>query len=328
MTPEFLHYVVSRFLLEGALLAIEIAVVSMALGLVLGLGLALMRLSRHAALRGPAWFYIWFMRGTPLLLQLVFLYDALPAVGIKLDTFTTAVIGFALNEAAFSAEIIRGGILSVNRNQAIAAAALGMGRLLTLAPDHPAASDARHPAGHGQRGDQHGQGHLDRLGDLRQRVDFSRQQIVGQNFKFFTVFTAAAIIYLAMTSVHRWLQVAARAALQLRLDASASEEPSPDAVLLALGLPASPSAASPPPVPMRRREADAAATVDWLHADRRCRAAISPAPTRAFVVCRERPESPMATREVLKGIDLDGRAEARSWRSWGRAAPARARCCA
>src|SRR5260370_25101662 len=101
-------------------------------GLVLGLGLALMRLSPHAALRSPAWCYIWFVRGTPLLLQLVFIYDVLPAIGIKLDTFTTAIIGFSLNEAAFSAEIIRGGVLSVNRSQAIAAAALRMPTALTL----------------------------------------------------------------------------------------------------------------------------------------------------------------------------------------------------
>jgi polar amino acid transport system permease protein len=91
-----------------------------------------MRLSSHAPIRAAAWIYIWFVRGTPQLLQLVFLYDALPGIGIKLDTFTTAVIGFALNEAAFSAEIIRGGILSVNRNQTVAAASLGMGPLLAL----------------------------------------------------------------------------------------------------------------------------------------------------------------------------------------------------
>src|SRR5882762_6276003 len=132
MPTDFLAYVVSPFLLRGALLAIEISVLAMAIGLVLGLGLALMRLSRHAAVRGPAWFYIWFVRGTPLLLQLVFIYDVLPAVGIRLDTFTTAVLGFALNEAAFCAEIIRGGVASVNRNQAIAAAALGMPGALTF----------------------------------------------------------------------------------------------------------------------------------------------------------------------------------------------------
>ncbi len=99
-------------------------------GVLLGFGLALLRLSRLRVLRvlsAFAWTYIWFIRGTPQLVQLVFLYDALPSVGIRLDSFTTAVIGFALNEEAFSAEIIRGGILSVNRNQAIAAAALGMG---------------------------------------------------------------------------------------------------------------------------------------------------------------------------------------------------------
>ena len=123
MPTEILNYLGSRFLLDGAVLAIEIAAVSMVFGLGLGLGLALMRLSRHSTLSGPAWCYIWFIRGTPLLLQLVFIYDVLPAVGIKLDTFATAVIGFSLNEAAFSAEIIRGGILSVNRSQAIAAAA-------------------------------------------------------------------------------------------------------------------------------------------------------------------------------------------------------------
>ena len=62
----------------------------------------------------------------------MFLYDALPQIGIRLDSFTTAVVGFTLNEAAFCAEIIRGGILSVNRKQAQAAAAFGMGPFLTM----------------------------------------------------------------------------------------------------------------------------------------------------------------------------------------------------
>jgi len=123
---HFLTYLTSPFLLRGALLALKIAALAMVLGLSLGLGLAMARLSRHAVLRGTAWFYIWFVRGTPLLLQLVFIFDVLPSIGLTLDTFTTAVLGFALNEAAFSAEIIRGGILSVNRSQGVAAAALGM----------------------------------------------------------------------------------------------------------------------------------------------------------------------------------------------------------
>ena len=70
---EFLSYIVEPFLLEGALLALQISVLAMIGGITLGLGLGLMRLSRHAAISGSAWLYIWFVRGTPQLLQLVFL---------------------------------------------------------------------------------------------------------------------------------------------------------------------------------------------------------------------------------------------------------------
>src|SRR6195256_6596783 len=101
---EVLTYASSSFLLDGALTAIEIAALAMVGGVLLGLVLALMRLSTLPPLRGTAWFYIWFIRGTPLILQLVFLYDALPIVGIRLHSFTTAVVGFLLNEAAFCAE--------------------------------------------------------------------------------------------------------------------------------------------------------------------------------------------------------------------------------
>ena len=169
-------------------------------GVLLGFGLALLRLSRLRVLSAFAWTYIWFIRGTPQLLQLVFLYDALPSVGIRLDSFTTAVIGFALNEAAFSAEIIRGGILSVNRNQAIAAAALGMGPLLTMRRIIlPQAMRAILPAMAN-----------DSIAVLKgtsiasvifvNELTFRSQQVVGQNFKFFTVFAAAGVIYLALTS--------------------------------------------------------------------------------------------------------------------------------
>ena len=98
---ETLGYAVSGFLLQGSLTALEISVIAIAAGVVLGLGLAMMRLSTFKPVSALAWFYIWFMRGTPVLLQLVFLYDALPPLGLKLDSFTTAVLGFSLNEAAF-----------------------------------------------------------------------------------------------------------------------------------------------------------------------------------------------------------------------------------
>jgi polar amino acid transport system permease protein len=203
---EFVSYVFSGFLLAGALTAVQITVLAMSAGLVLGLGLALVRLSSVAPLRAAAWTYIWMVRGTPQLLQLVFIYDALPLIGLKFDSFTTAVIGFALNEAAFSAEIIRGGIVSVNRNQSIAAASLGMGRFLTLRRIIlPQAMRAIMP---GVTNDTIGMLKLSSIASVIfvNELTFRAQQIVGQNFRFFTVFCAAGAIYLVMTSAVSALQ--------------------------------------------------------------------------------------------------------------------------
>ena len=293
MPSEFLHYLISRFLLEGAVLAIEIAVVSMALGLVLGLGLALLRLSRHAALRGPAWCYIWFIRGTPLLLQLVFIYDVLPAIGIKLDTFTTAIIGFSLNEAAFSAEIIRGGVLSVNRSQAIAAAALGMPAALTLRRIIlPQAMRAILPGIANQA-----------IGMIKStsiasvimvnELTFRAQQIVGQNFKFFTVFTAAALLYLAMTSCVAVGQIAA----ERRFDFLRERSDGVVARLMAkigLGRPA--DGPGEPDKAAHRRESLPALIGDL------CRD-VAGTGGRPVIVCHN-VQKAYGRREVLKSIDL------------------------
>ena len=218
---ELLSYVVLPFLLEGALLAVQISALAMVGGVFLGLGLALMRLSSHAPIRAAAWIYIWFVRGTPQLLQLVFLYDALPGIGIKLDTFTTAVIGFALNEAAFSAEIIRGGILSVNRNQTVAAASLGMGPLLALRRIIlPQAMRAILP---GMANDTIGMIKGTSIASVIfvNELTFRSQQIVGQNFKFFTVFAAAGIIYLILTSAISLAQSALETRFNHELEPSA-----------------------------------------------------------------------------------------------------------
>jgi polar amino acid transport system permease protein len=216
-----LYYATLPFLLQGALIALEISMLAMAGGLVLGLGLALMRLSTLAPIRMTAWTYIWFVRGTPQLLQLVFIYDALPSFGITLDTFTTAVLGFALNEAAFSAEILRGGILSVNRDQAIAAASLGMSPFLTLRRIIlPQAMRAILP---GMANDAISMIKGTSIASVIfvNELTFRSQQIVGQNFKFFTVFAAAGLIYLALTSAVSALQ----ALLERRFSSEADQKP-------------------------------------------------------------------------------------------------------
>jgi polar amino acid transport system permease protein len=203
--PEWVHdlvgYTFDPFLLKGALTAVEITVLAMVAGCVLGLGLALMRLSANKTLNKAAWSYIWFIRGTPQLLQLVFIFNVLPLIGLKFDSFTAAVIGFALNEAAFAAELIRAGILSVNKNQSIAAASLGMSPVLTLRRVvMPQAMRAILP---GLANDVIGMIKLTSIASVIfvNELTYSAQQVVGQNFKFFTVFGAAAIIYLVITSL-------------------------------------------------------------------------------------------------------------------------------
>jgi polar amino acid transport system permease protein len=122
----FLDFLTSPALLRGAWTTVWLTVVTMAAGLVLGLGLAVMRSSRVSLARRAAGAYIWLFRGTPLLVQLVIIYTGLPQVGIKLGALTSALLGLALNEAAYLSEIVRAGILSVPKGQVEAARALGM----------------------------------------------------------------------------------------------------------------------------------------------------------------------------------------------------------
>jgi polar amino acid transport system ATP-binding protein/polar amino acid transport system permease protein len=303
---ELLGYVFEPFLWNGALLAVEISALAMAGGFLLGLGLALLRLSRFGPVRTAAWIYIWFIRGTPQLLQLVFLYDALPSVGIKLDSFTTAVLGFALNEAAFSAEIIRGGILSVNRNQGIAAAAFGMGHLLTMRRIIlPQAMRAILP---GLANDSISvlKGTSIASVIFVNELTFRSQQIVGQNFKFFTVFTAAGIIYLALTSAIAAVQWVLERRFNIEI-----ERPARDGGALArmfgLRRPVPESAVNGDLAPKPGREPAPVDPVDdagnaWLSSlsEGVSAAGVS---DRVFVSCADVWKS-YGGREVLRGVDL------------------------
>jgi polar amino acid transport system substrate-binding protein len=119
-------------LLKGALVTIEISVLAMALAIVCGLALALLRLYGIAPLRWLAVAYIEVIRGTPLLIQLYLIYYGLPNVGIKLNAFVAAVLGLGLNYAAYEAENYRAGIQAVPRGQMEAALSVGMSRWLAL----------------------------------------------------------------------------------------------------------------------------------------------------------------------------------------------------
>lgn len=99
---------------------------SLACGLVLGVVLALMRLSRNRVLSGFAAAYCWLFRGTPLLVQLLIIYTGLPLFGVRFSVTEAALLGLSLNEAAYLSEIVRAGILAVGKGQKEAGAALGL----------------------------------------------------------------------------------------------------------------------------------------------------------------------------------------------------------
>ncbi len=111
---------------------ITLSLLSMAIGLVLALLVAMARLSTRPWLHWPARAFISIIRGTPLLVQLFIVFFGLGQIGIKLESFPAAVLALSLNVAAYSAEIIRSSILSVPRGQSEAAATVGMGYTLTM----------------------------------------------------------------------------------------------------------------------------------------------------------------------------------------------------
>lgn len=119
-------------LLKSAVVTIEISLLAMALAIIFGLGLALIRLYGIAPLKWLAVAYIEVIRGTPLLIQLYLIYYGLPNIGIRLNAFVAAVLGLGLNYAAYEAENYRAGIQAIPRGQMEAALSLGMGRWLAL----------------------------------------------------------------------------------------------------------------------------------------------------------------------------------------------------
>jgi polar amino acid transport system permease protein len=197
---QYLHYLTLPYLWQGAITTVEIAGASLVGALILGAILAELRIAPLAALRALVGGYIWLIRGTPLLLQLLFLFDVLPAIGIVMAPIPTAIIGFTLNEAAFFAEIIRGGVLAVDRNQTLAAQALGMSpwttrRLVIM----PLALRAILPSLGNEfinlvKGTSLAS--VISVSELTQRSQF----LSSQTFVFFPVFFASGVMYLVLTS--------------------------------------------------------------------------------------------------------------------------------
>jgi len=144
------HYFTSSRVLQGLITTLELTVLCMAIGIAIGIVLAVMRLSPNPLVSGASWLYIWFFRGTPVLVQILFwgffaaLYPKV-SLGIPLGPqfvhfsansvitpFVAGMLALGLNEGAYMAEIVRAGIISVDEGQTEAAQSLGMTRLQTI----------------------------------------------------------------------------------------------------------------------------------------------------------------------------------------------------
>jgi len=127
----FVEALTSRALREGVVITITLTAVAFVAGLAIGLGVALLRGSRFAILRALGWGYIWIFRAIPTIVLLFFVWYALPQLvpplrGPGFQPFMAAALALSVNEAAYAAEIIRGGLLSIDDGQRLAARALGM----------------------------------------------------------------------------------------------------------------------------------------------------------------------------------------------------------
>lgn len=120
------QYLVSADFFHGAEMTFALSIASLATGLAVGLLLAIGQEVKLRAVRWFVVFYLWLFRGTPVLLQLVFAFNVLPAFGILLPGFACAVLALGLNEGAYMAEIMRSGIRAVGPGQRLAARALGL----------------------------------------------------------------------------------------------------------------------------------------------------------------------------------------------------------
>jgi len=189
------------FLLKGTLWTVVLSLGGMFFGLLLGFALALLRLYGYWPLQWLSRVYVSFFRGTPLLVQLFMIYYGLPQLGIQLEPLAAALIGFSLNMGAYTSEILRAAIASIDRGQWEAAASIGMGRAQTLyrAILPQAARTALPPLGNS---------FISLVKDTAlaatiQVPELFRQAqlITARTFEIFTMYLAAALIYWVLASI-------------------------------------------------------------------------------------------------------------------------------
>ncbi len=129
MTSRLLQLLIDSFLqilIPGLLVTIPLTILSFVFGLIIAIGTAMVQIANISILKQLARFYIWIVRGTPLLVQLYVIFYGLPSLGVVLDAFPSAVLVFSVNTGAYAAETIRASIESVPKGQIEAGYTVGM----------------------------------------------------------------------------------------------------------------------------------------------------------------------------------------------------------
>ena len=186
------------FFLQAAVVTVELSVLTVLIGLGCGALGAAARLSRHAALRFLGAAYVSVIRGTPALIQIFLLYFGGPQVGIQLEPFAAGAIALGLNIAAYMAESIRGGVLSVDRGQMEAARSLGFGegqsmRWIVLPQ---AAKLMIRPLGVNAVALVKGTALVATISVVE--LTYTAQRFIGSTYKPFEIFAVTAVLYMIM----------------------------------------------------------------------------------------------------------------------------------
>ncbi|QRY47555.1 amino acid ABC transporter permease/ATP-binding protein [Mycolicibacterium boenickei] len=215
---QFLHYLTLPWLLDGMLFTLQLTLYGFGGGVVLGALLAALQLTRSRALTAIGRTYVVIYRGTPLILQLVFVFTALPHIGITLPPLVAGSVALAMNEAVFISEILRSGIKGVDPGQSLAGRALGLEpRKLMRRVVAPQAFRSMIPALGNEFISTMKNSALASVIAVPE-LTLRTQQLASATFDYFSIYFATAVMYLTLTAVLSVVQLVLEDALNLDRD--------------------------------------------------------------------------------------------------------------
>ena len=190
----------------GLTVSVPLMLVSFALGLVLAFIIALMRMSKLPPRKGIAWFIVWVIRGTPLLVQIFVIFFGLPSIGIVLKPIPSAIIALVVSQGAYNSEVIRAALTSIPKGQFEACKALGMSKLQTMTEVIiPQAALVAVPS--------LGNSFISLLKDTSlvasitvPEILMTSKSIIAVRFEPMLLYCEAALIYLIFSTMLTWLQ--------------------------------------------------------------------------------------------------------------------------